>query len=735
MTKYFTLIKHYIFHLFSFIIPLFFYILTLSPTVNFGDTGELITAAATLGIPHPPGSPIWVALADIFTYIPVGSIAFRVNLSSAFFVASSSLVLYLLSEIILKHLIENLKIYNPYEYLTKKQQKRQRDLIEKKISSQNEWNNYLVKYHSLISIVITIIYSFTFPIWSHAVYTEVYPLNTLFFVLILYFLFRFYLSENTSFLYFSMFLFGLAITNHYLIFVVAPVILSVMFMRRQQIFKPKNLFILSICFLSGVSFFFFLILRSKANPPIDWGNPENFQNLLGVIQRRQFGSKTIFHANFFNVPVKNFIDIPDFFKRIFQSFSTLIKIATQSYTFPLASVGLLGFYASFKFARKIFVVLLITLVIAGMGFAFLTGVGVSTNDKMTPYLPVVLVFSIFIAYGIVYLLKFARQIVFVLFLIPIYFLFVNYNSVNMSSNTIAYDHGRLMLRQVPKNAIIFTEENNWLFPLAYLQIVEEMRPDVTIYDRNGNIFNDIYAKAKKDYKGEEDFEMKRRQVENDIVTTSKRPVYYAVDKTFENYVDSQISREGIMYRIGPPKKLDFAGFYKDLLNIDIKKRLSYWDAEYMIAYYHLQYAVDLIESNKIDQAVMQLKKAEDWSNNDYRMLNNIGIYYIRLEKQDEAKRVFQKAIDINPDYYIGYTNLGYVYEVAGDKKVAEKYYIKALSINESYLNGIYRLAGFYETEGELEKALYGYRLALKIDPSNEDLVKHINELENMLVSL
>jgi len=293
----------------------------------------------------------------------------------------------------------------------------------------------------------------------------------------------------------------------------------------------------------------------------------------------------------------------------------------------------------------------------------------------------------------------------------------------------------LMLRQVPKNAIIFTEENNWLFPLAYLQIVEEMRPDVTIYDRNGNIFNDIYAKAKKDYKGEEDFEMKRRQVENDIVTTSKRPVYYAVDKTFENYVDSQIAREGIMYRIGPPKKLDFAGFYKDLLNIDIKNRLNYWDAEYMIAYYHLQYAVDLIENNQIDQAVVQLKKAENWSNNDYRMLNNIGIYYVRLEKQIEAKRVFQKAIDINPDYYIGYTNLGYVYEVAGDKKVAEKYYIKALSINESYLNGIYRLAGFYETEGELEKALYGYRLALKIDPSNEDLVKHINELENMLVSL
>src|SRR3990167_7978470 len=126
MSKYFILLRQYFFHIVSFFVPLIFYILTLSPTVNFGDTGELITASATLGIPHPPGSPIWVLLSHLFTYIPLGSIAYRVNLSSAFFVASSSLILYLLSEIILKHLIENLKTYNPYENLTKKQQKRQK---------------------------------------------------------------------------------------------------------------------------------------------------------------------------------------------------------------------------------------------------------------------------------------------------------------------------------------------------------------------------------------------------------------------------------------------------------------------------------------------------------------------------------------------------------------------------------------------------------------------------------
>src|SRR6266850_8554288 len=63
------------------------YGLTLAPGVQAGDSGELILAAQSLGIPHPPGYPLWVLLGHAFTILPWGSVALRVNALSALLAA------------------------------------------------------------------------------------------------------------------------------------------------------------------------------------------------------------------------------------------------------------------------------------------------------------------------------------------------------------------------------------------------------------------------------------------------------------------------------------------------------------------------------------------------------------------------------------------------------------------------------------------------------------------------
>ncbi len=69
------------------------YLLTLAPDLTWAnhgaDGGELITAAFTLGIPHPPGYPTYVILGKLFLLWPFGTAAYRLNLFSAVCVATS----------------------------------------------------------------------------------------------------------------------------------------------------------------------------------------------------------------------------------------------------------------------------------------------------------------------------------------------------------------------------------------------------------------------------------------------------------------------------------------------------------------------------------------------------------------------------------------------------------------------------------------------------------------------
>src|SRR5438105_237041 len=65
------------------LLALVVYVLTLSPTVNFIDSGELITVGAHAGIAHPPGYPLYTLLTIVGAALPFSDPAIGVNLVSA----------------------------------------------------------------------------------------------------------------------------------------------------------------------------------------------------------------------------------------------------------------------------------------------------------------------------------------------------------------------------------------------------------------------------------------------------------------------------------------------------------------------------------------------------------------------------------------------------------------------------------------------------------------------------
>src|SRR2546422_10291141 len=78
---------------------LFLYVATLAPTTQFWDTSEYIAAAYVVGIPHPPGNPLFVLIAHTWGLLPLAAgDAMRINLLAAVTSALAAACWFLVSE-------------------------------------------------------------------------------------------------------------------------------------------------------------------------------------------------------------------------------------------------------------------------------------------------------------------------------------------------------------------------------------------------------------------------------------------------------------------------------------------------------------------------------------------------------------------------------------------------------------------------------------------------------------
>lgn len=80
-----------------FVVSLTLYLRTLAPSLLYGDSAEFQTIAYTLGIGHPTGYPVYILLAKLFTLLPWGEVAYRVNLCSACCAALTVSFVYLIA--------------------------------------------------------------------------------------------------------------------------------------------------------------------------------------------------------------------------------------------------------------------------------------------------------------------------------------------------------------------------------------------------------------------------------------------------------------------------------------------------------------------------------------------------------------------------------------------------------------------------------------------------------------
>jgi hypothetical protein len=237
------------------------YVATLTPGVTFIDSGELATVAATLGIAHPTGYPLFTLLGWLVAHVPLGPEPIvRLNVFAAACSALGSGVLYFVFRRVL-------------------------------LVSHRGGGGPAVAIAAGAGALLT---AFSRTYWSQGLAIEVYSLHSLFIALILLAFLRaaFPLKGEAAGVrswYLFALLVGLSFTNHMTTILLAPGLLVMYFATRGwNAASWKLLAAMAVPFLAGCTLYFYLPLRAAQGPLLDWGNPVDAGRFVAHVFGRQY---------------------------------------------------------------------------------------------------------------------------------------------------------------------------------------------------------------------------------------------------------------------------------------------------------------------------------------------------------------------------------------------------------------------------------------------------------------
>jgi tetratricopeptide (TPR) repeat protein len=430
-------------------LPIYIYYRTLSPTVNFIDSGELISVSHSLGIAHPTGYPIYTLWGRLFTLLGGSNPAVSMNFMSALFGSAAALLLG-----VVVYLIVGKGKCGP-------------DRISRGI-------------RCYISLAAGLLFAFSRTMWQVSVETEVYSLATLFFMLLILIalpLMRPALNgrqkENSrAFIALPLFgyVWGLAMGNHMSIVLILPVVLYLFYLGKLwEGRRWQSLLCFACFFFLGLSVYLYLPIRSMENPLLNWGTPHTLEFLTRHVTAWQY-RVWMFSG-----------DMDELLTSIGNYFRLLAEQFHPALLFLVLPGGILLFrrMRSFMFAL---VILFLSDVVYSLNY--------SIPDINPYFIPSFVVVVLFIGAGLYQVVegfyRWKPKLVILAaaagFVLPLTALRTNYSDCDRSRDYMAYELASNLLSTVSDGAIVLTRTWDLYAPVMYLQLVEGKRNDVTMID-------------------------------------------------------------------------------------------------------------------------------------------------------------------------------------------------------------------------------------------------------------
>lgn len=417
------------------LVVLLAYLHTLAPGVTWAndgaDSGDLITAAATLGIAHPTGYPTYLLLARAFQLIPLGDIAWRTTMLSA--VAG-----------VLAAWLAGRAVYD--------------------IVGTDDW-----AAHAGVASA-TLLFGCSPLLWSQSVIAEVYSVNAVFVVLALWLALRVLVRTAPQSAWQqrgSALLLGLGMGVHsttvlmVAMWYIACAIADVRSGRRWLLVER------ALWCATGLLVYMYLPVRAAAHPPINWGAPRDLAGIWWVV------SGALYRPLMFGVPIDE-IGVRSLLmaQRLYQQVGLVG-----------GALSILGLLHSWRSRISVFSWFSLSAVLLYL----LVAASYRTTDAYVYLIPGVAIAAIWAGCGLVVVLRWFQRWpaapTLALFVLLGWFAWraaSTLPAVDASADRRAIVFATQVLKTAPPHALIVTSSDLDAFPLWYYHYALKTRPDLVV---------------------------------------------------------------------------------------------------------------------------------------------------------------------------------------------------------------------------------------------------------------
>jgi hypothetical protein len=449
--------------------------LTLAPGVTLWDSGEFLAAIHSFGIPHPPGTPLYILLGKVWSMVfgNVFGFARAINLLSA---VCTALGCGILASLFAK------------------------------------WTG-----DGFGATAAGISAGLMSTVWMSATETEVYAVALLFGCIILLAADRAGERSDMRWALLAAYLTGLAWALHLIALLVVPSAILLVFSTRDGYFAvpvgrryadgrreahsfAKLLKASIVVALVGMTCVFFMIIRARHDPAINQANPSTFGALVDALMRRQYDVPHIWPRQ-----APTYLQLGNVFEYADWQFAKgLAPDAPPSWwrtpiTVLYAFLGVVGFFAHRNVDRRSWRAIFLLFLVSSLGVVVYLnlkagpsfGVGLlpasalhEARERDYFFFFAFICWGLWAGFGAIRLSRLLKPPINMLAMVlPFAPVILNWTAVDRRTDAVEararIDSGE-MLSRVPPSGVMLAIGDNDTYPLWYLQQVESTRRDVTI---------------------------------------------------------------------------------------------------------------------------------------------------------------------------------------------------------------------------------------------------------------